>query len=363
MRIPASNRAGQAALAVTAAAALAGWGAAAPVPASAAARPAALVQTFGYVGAKAQTTTVPAGAFLADVRVIGGKGGSSGKTTGGDSALVTGQIAVTPGEVVTVQVAGHGDSTSSDSGGHGGWGGTGYGGNGGGASNVEIGSETVVIAGGGGGGGGTGLSSVYPGGPGGSSGTTVDPGHEGKGPGHGGGGGGASNRVPAGGGGGDGNFYGGGGGGGGAGFVGGGGGSGGKAGGGGGGGGGAGSSHYTARLKSATVVRGNGPDGNGQVSITWSNGTAPVCFDQIIQVPFDSPAARGQLECTDISLVTKFGIARLPDHGKVPAFDPENGTFTYIPDIAYRGPDSLLLYAYNGALKSAYTVIFIVANP
>jgi hypothetical protein len=365
-------RAAAAVTAVTAATALA-WGAA-PLSAAAAVRPDAIVQTFIYKGAVAQTTTVPAGVFLADVRVIGGKGGSSLGITGGDSAQISGQIVVTPGEVVTVKVAGHGE-TSKDSAGHGGWGATGYGGaggtgshgnadggGGGGASDLEIGGAVVVIAGGGGGAGGDGLY-PYHGGPGGSSGTTVDNGHDGTGLGHGAGGGGAANGVPAGGGGGNGTLYGGGGGGGGAGAVGGGGGGGGKSGGGGGGGGGAGSSRYTERLKSATIIRGNGPDGNGQVDIVWSNGTAPVCFDQIIQVPFDSPRVPGELQCTDTSLVTKFGIARLPAHGTVPAFDPESGKFIYIPDFGYSGPDSLILYAYDGVLKSAYTIVFVVARP
>jgi hypothetical protein len=244
-------------------------------------------EQFGYVGAVAQRVVVPAGAKSAEVRVIGGKGGGT-KTqlntiTGGDGAQVSGQITVSPGEVLTLKVAGYGgDADENVHPGAGGWGATGNGGRGGGSSNgdgaggggasgLEIGGQTVVLAGGGGGGGGRGFASRFDvGAPGGSSGTTVDPGHNGKGLGAGKGGAGAGHSGPTGGGGGNGTNQGGAGGGGGAGATGGQGGGGGGTGGGGGGGGGAGSSHYTSQLHAPSVVRGTTSDGNGLIFITWS---------------------------------------------------------------------------------------------
>jgi hypothetical protein len=245
---------------------------------------------FSYIGPVAQTAIVPPGAGAVDVRVTGGRGGgtwpyedhSGAYVTGGDGAQVSGQIAVSPGEIMTLRVAGFGgDADAEFQPGKGGWGATGYGGRGGsgshgdgggggGATSIEIRGETVVIAGGGGAGGGRGFTvGVDAGGPGGSSGATVDPGHNGKGPGAGKGGGGAGHGEPAGGIGGKGSYTGGGGGGGGAGATGGSGGGGGGFGGGGGGGGGAGSSRYTSRLEAPSVVRAGLNDGNGLVFLTW----------------------------------------------------------------------------------------------
>jgi hypothetical protein len=297
-----------AAIALTATTALA---ALAPASASAAAaRPLAGPQTdtFGYAGPVAQTDIVPEGATSAAIRVIGGKGGSTpgdrGTTvTGGDGAIVTGTLAVSAGQVLTLKVAGRGgDPDGTSHVGAGGWGATGDGGaggtgygyaaGGGGASGLEIGGEVLVIAGGGGGGGGYGYfpggigvgvgapKRVVDGGPGGSSGTTVDPGHNGSGGAGGKGGGGAANGVPAGGKGGDGTSLkgGGGGGGGGAGATGGGGGAGAVRSAppyvdSGGGGGGAGSSRFTSRLQSPDVKRGSTSDDNGLIQITWNNVT------------------------------------------------------------------------------------------
>ncbi len=221
-----------------------------------------LTEVFGYVGAVAQYTTVPAGASGAIVRVIGAAGGKTatgpGKpfaTTGGDGAQVSGTIAVQPGQVLVIQVGGYGGNADSNlNPGPGGWGPTGNGGRGGGAHGyvtvdgaggggatslgiagcVGCTATTVVIAGGGGGAGGRGFTSdINHGGPGGSSGATVDAGHNGGGGGAGSGGGGGGT------------------------------------GGGGGGGGGAGSSNYTASLSGPSVVRGTTSTGNGLVDITW----------------------------------------------------------------------------------------------
>jgi Bacterial Ig-like domain (group 3) len=255
---------------------------------------AAVTETFGYVGPMDQTVVVPEGAISAQLRVIGGHGGSdcrvSGCIEGGDGAAVTGTITVAAGQVLTLQVAGRGgDNFGNIRPGDGGWGwadggrggsasgGSSDGAGGGGASGVQVSAcpppacplTQVAVAGGGGGTGGTGyFPSVDPGGPGGSSGATVDPGHNGGGPGHGTGGAGAGNGAPAGGAGGTGEHVGGAGGGGGAGATGGSGGGGGGFGGGGGGGGGAGSS-LTTGLISPTVIRGTTSDGNGLIEITW----------------------------------------------------------------------------------------------
>jgi hypothetical protein len=363
---------------------IAAWGAWAPVSglASASARlPAAsLTETFGYVGPVAQAVIVPAGASAAEVRVVGGKGGTtetSGRsTTGGDGAQVSGRIAVTPGQVLTLKVAGHGgDPGDYYHPGEGGWGATGDGGQGGinsgatgdgagggGASGLEVDGHTVVTAGGGGGAGGWGvLSFYYHGGPGGSSGATADPGHNGDGPGAGKGGGGAANGQPAGGGGGDGSSFAGGGGGGGAGFTGGAGGSGGALGGGGGGGGGAGSSHYTSRLVAPAVVRGSTSDGNGLIFITWNEVSAPVCLDQDVQVPLSSPGVPVRLRCTDTSRVTSFRILTRPEHGFLQMENLFAGTFLYIPEPGYIGTDSLTFQAlFRDAVSATYTVTFIV---
>jgi hypothetical protein len=279
-----------------AAVAVAAWGAlpaSASASVSAAVRPAApRTVTFGYVGPMGQNVTVPAGVTYADVRVIGGHGGSTGGTSefveGGDGAQVSGLLPVYPGLVLTLYVAGAGGNGSGGSPGGGGWGATGYGGSGGngsglyggggagggGASSIESSPHTYVLAGGGGGGAGTGFEYVFDrGGPGGSSSEFgADPGHNGKGPGAGAGGAGAATGEGRGGGGGHGSHSGGGGGGGGAGWLGGAGGGGGGSGGGGGGGGGAGSWHYSSLLRDPRVIRGGTSDGNGLIFITWITG-------------------------------------------------------------------------------------------
>jgi hypothetical protein len=287
----------QRALVGGAAVAVGAWGvwmpASASASVSAAVRPAALrTVTFGYVGPMGQNVTVPAGVTYADVRVIGGHGGSTGGTSnfvvGGDGAQVSGLLPVYPGQVLTLYVAGAGGTGSHGSPGGGGWGATGYGGSGGngsglygaagagggGASGIESGPNTFVLAGGGGGGGGTGFDYMFDrGGPGGSSSEFgADPGHNGKGPGAGAGGAGAATGEGPGGGGGNSSYNGGGGGGGGAGWLGGAGGGGGGFGAGGGGGGGAGAWHYSLLLRDPRVIRGSTSDGNGLIIITWITG-------------------------------------------------------------------------------------------
>jgi hypothetical protein len=348
-----------------------------------------VTETFSYRGHLAQSVVVPAGTTVAEVRAIGGKGGGAYENsdhsgeyyTGGDGAQVSGEIAVTPGQVLTVKVAEYGgDSDYNRNPGKGGWGATGNGGRGGGATHgdggggggatsVEIaGCETcthslVLLAGGGGAGGGRGYIGGG-GGPGGSSGATVDPGHDGKGPGAGKGGGGGGNGTPAGGGGGNGSNLGGAGGGGGAGSTGGSGGGGGGLGGGGGGGGGAGSSQITSRLTKHNIIRGGTSDGNGLVSITWNEVSAPVCPDQTVHVPQDSPGVHVQLHCEQTSRPTSFRIVALPDHGLLDHRDLIKGTFTYVPRPGFAGTDSMMFQALSGDAASApSTVTFEVSSP
>jgi hypothetical protein len=306
---------------------LAAWGAGLPASAatSAPARPGTLeTLEFGYVGPHPQEVTVPAGVHFAELRVIGGHGGGTGGSAefveGGDGAQVSGRLPVSPGQLLTLMVAGRGENAEDGVPGAGGWGATGHGGRGGnltslyggrgggggGASSIGTLPHTYVVAAGGGGGGGTGFAYGFDrGGPGGSSGEAPDPGHNGRGPGAGQGGRGAGNGVSAGGTGGDGSHSGGAGGGGGAGIIGGAGGSGASFGGGGGGGGGAGLSDYSTLLRDPRVIRGGSSDGNGRIFITWetssTSGVGGPAGQDVTLVPFESrgeaitgPASAGQ---------------------------------------------------------------------
>jgi hypothetical protein len=130
--------------------------------ASAAATPPSVTETFPSTGAE-QPFTVPAGVTSVRVRAIGAAGEEgrsfdaffSADAPGGDGAAVVGQLPVTPGEVLYVEVA----QNSSGGGGFAPEGG----GAGGGASDVRTVPEAsagtlesrLLVAAGGGGGGGT----------------------------------------------------------------------------------------------------------------------------------------------------------------------------------------------------------------
>jgi hypothetical protein len=107
--------------------------------------------TFATVGT-GQSFTVPAGVSSLTVMLYGGTGGPSGsQVSGGDGALVTAALGVSPGEVLGVDVGGAG---AVDTGGlNGGGGNSGGGGGGGGATDVTSAGTTLLVAGGGGGGG------------------------------------------------------------------------------------------------------------------------------------------------------------------------------------------------------------------
>jgi hypothetical protein len=298
-----------------------------------------LTREYGYVGPHTQTLIVPGGVTMAEVRVIGGKGGRTGAAlggvAGGDGAQVSGLFKVHTGEDLTFYVAGYGgDGDGNSNPGAGGWGATGYGGRGGGAagwnpddgaggggaSAIRTGSTVIALAGGGGGGGGMGLDiSVDNGGTGGSSGESgADPGIDGHGFGGGAGGQGAAIGTGAGGGGGTVSTHAGGGGGGGAGQAGGAGGGAGGIGGGGGGGGGAGSSYYSPLLMAAKVTRGGTDDGNGRIflDLRWQPEPSMVLSASATQVEQDQPPVFTVRMSADATGSVSFYNLSLPASGR-----------------------------------------------
>jgi hypothetical protein len=151
----------------------------------------AVTETFNFNGA-AQTFTVPADVTQVTVEAYGAFGSASAVGTApglGGRAVAT--IAVTPGEVLQVNVGGSGEAAVGASGGAGGFNGGGAGGSaggggadvggggGGGASDVRQGgaalSNRVVVAGGGGGGAGPTLDFCFGGAGGGLSGDAGSP--------------------------------------------------------------------------------------------------------------------------------------------------------------------------------------------
>lgn len=121
----------------------------------------AATASFVYV-AKEQTFTVPAGVYSLHVLAVGGSGGSGG-AAGGVGGEVNGDIEVTPGETLYVEVGGNGGNADGGFNG-GGAAGTPGAGAGGGASDVRTSplgaglktEDRLIVAAGGGGGGGPG---------------------------------------------------------------------------------------------------------------------------------------------------------------------------------------------------------------
>ena len=162
----------------------------------------ATTSLFEYTGGE-QTFTVPGGVHTLGVKAIGGRGGTA-DGAGGVSAEVIGNITVTPGQTLYVEVGGPGQSAVE--GGAGGFNGGGAGGSpnaggGGGASDVRTSprasglspDDRLIVAGGGGGGGGIGSETG-----GGAGGATEEAGQE-SGPAEKGGGAGTSIAGGAGG--------------------------------------------------------------------------------------------------------------------------------------------------------------------
>jgi len=118
--------------------------------------------TFSFTNGQ-QTFTVPAGVNVVDIGAVGAPGGAGQNgEPGGTGAAVSGNLAVTGGETLYVEVGGPGGSAQNGSGGfNGGAYGSTDGGGGGGASDVRTASLSaglhpdtrVVVAGGGGGAG------------------------------------------------------------------------------------------------------------------------------------------------------------------------------------------------------------------
>ena len=105
-------------------------------------------QTLSYTGGE-QTYAVPSGITALEVTATGGSGGNGANSTGGPAAVTTGDIAVTPAEVLYIEVGGAGGagnlSASTATGGFNG-GGSGASGaaGGGGASDVRTCSSSAV---------------------------------------------------------------------------------------------------------------------------------------------------------------------------------------------------------------------------
>jgi hypothetical protein len=110
--------------------------------------------TFSAVGD--HSWTVPAGVTSVTLTVAGGQGGAAyyggGTVPSGLGAEVDATVAVSPGDVVAVTVAGAGQDAATHRGGFGGGGnGSTRAGGGGGASRASVGGSLVAVAGGGGG--------------------------------------------------------------------------------------------------------------------------------------------------------------------------------------------------------------------
>ncbi|MFZ1317473.1 MAG: hypothetical protein WAQ26_03420, partial [Candidatus Saccharimonas aalborgensis] len=124
-----------------------------------------------YTAQGASTFTVPAGITSLSVKVWGGGGGggaggsAAAGGTGGGGGYVSGSVAVTPGETLTVYVGGGGATGTRNT--------AGGGGGGGGYSSIYRGTTALAIAAGGGGGGGGRNSAGNTGGAGGAGGGTT----------------------------------------------------------------------------------------------------------------------------------------------------------------------------------------------
>ncbi len=206
------------------------------------AAPAAATTTIFEFSGVEETFRVPGGVTSIHVVAIGGKGGAATEATGGVGAKVVGDVSVTPGQTLYIEVGGLGKDVGA--GGAGGFnGGAAGAGGGGGASDVRTSpredglspDHRLIVAAGGGGGGGSGPTGAGAnGGAAGESGATSEGGNAGGGAGtelaggpgglgcgstgsegeRGSGGGGGSSETGGPGGGGGGGYFGGGGGGG-----------------------------------------------------------------------------------------------------------------------------------------------------
>jgi hypothetical protein len=155
-----------------------------------AAAPAQATTTIFEFNGEEQTFRVPGGVHSIHVVAIGGSGGASELLVpGGAAAQVTGDISVSPGNTIYVEVGGRGQDGAS--GGAGGFNGGATGGaGGGGASDIRTSpfadglapDPRLIVAAGGGGGGGSGPAGIGGiGGAAGENGTSGEGGNEGGG--------------------------------------------------------------------------------------------------------------------------------------------------------------------------------------
>ena len=135
--------------------------------------------TFGFTDGE-QEFTVPTGVFSIDVSAVGARGAST-SSQGGLGALVEGELSVTPGETLYVEVGGNGGLGTG--GFNGGGGAQAGGGGGGGASDLRTSplsaglspDDRLIVAGGGGGSGAHGEEGGGAGGAAGSAGESIAP--------------------------------------------------------------------------------------------------------------------------------------------------------------------------------------------
>jgi len=105
---------------------------------------------YSYVGSS-QTFIPPSGVTSVNVTLIGAGGGYGGQGAGGAGGLVSGTLAVTPGQSYTI-IVGQGGTNAGGATYGGGGSSVSYGGSGGGRSAIQLGGSDIVTAGAGGGG-------------------------------------------------------------------------------------------------------------------------------------------------------------------------------------------------------------------
>jgi hypothetical protein len=327
------------------------------------------IVTCAFTGSTS-TFTVPAGVVAVALGVTGAAGGSSAEgIPGGNGGQEQATLPVTSGDVLTVLVGGHGAPVAAGGFGGGGAAGAPDGGSGGGGSFVYDGHGNLLAAAGGGGGGsggcclggggggpvggtggnttpatGGGGGTQIAGGTGGSPAINGSRGGDGTGP--------ASFEAsPVPGAGGDGGNDGGGGGGGG--YFGGGGGGGGDNGLGGGGGG---SGHVSAQATRTSSANGVQP-GNGQVTITYANPTAPAITSA--DTAIFTVGTVGSFTVTTSGVPGGAAMSLTESGGTLPAgvtfTDNGNGTATLAgtPTVGTGGTYPLTFTAHNGIAPDA----------
>jgi Bacterial Ig-like domain (group 3) len=88
-----------------------------------------------------------------------------------------------------------------------------------------------------------------------------------------------------------------------------------------------------------------------------------TCPDQTLR-DVQSDGVRVQLRCPDLAGNATYRIVALPEHGRLEDEALASGTFTYVPDHLYHGPDSMMFQAFHGdQVSGAATVNFTVARP